>query len=219
MNKKNKKVYGVGINDYAGTVSILYNQYGEKRIKRYYNTWRKMLERCYSTALHKRRPSYTGCQIYKPWLVFSNFLKWCLDWELKHGSTDNQQLDKDFLGNGKLYSPNTCCFLPNFWNSLFLSSSVVRGQYPQGVCWDKKDKRFVAQINLNCKRKHLGYFNTPKEACQIYLVVKYHHIERMILKYPEFSYAHEGARRQMKELIHSECERYNLDESQVYTSI
>lgn len=34
----------------------------------------------------------------------------------------------------------------------------------KGVCWRKDAKRWVAKINVNCKRLHLGYFDTAAEA-------------------------------------------------------
>tara|TARA_B100001093_G_C26334761_1_gene803398 strand:+ start:102 stop:659 length:558 start_codon:yes stop_codon:yes gene_type:complete len=37
-----------------------------------------------------------------------------------------------------------------------------------GVVWDKKYKKFKAQIKINKKVKHLGYFKKEKEAAQAY---------------------------------------------------
>jgi hypothetical protein len=38
----------------------------------------------------------------------------------------------------------------------------------KGVCFDKRVNKFVAQIRLNGKRKHLGYFQTASEASEVY---------------------------------------------------
>lgn len=217
MRKKNKKVCGVGINDYDKSICITHN--GKKRYFRPYEIWKQMLRRSNSETFYIRRPTYRGCQIDPLWLRFTIFLKWFNDWESKYGSTENQQLDKDYLGNGKLYSEKTCCFLPSNWNNLFIDHGLKCGAYPQGVYWKKNKKKFHSTIKNFNKSIHLGYFNTLQEAAGTYLIAKYHYVERIISEYPELSYAHEGARRQMKELIHNECERWNLDESQIYSSI
>jgi hypothetical protein len=39
---------------------------------------------------------------------------------------------------------------------------------PTGVCWFKRDKKYKAQIDINGKRKHLGYFSTPEAASEAY---------------------------------------------------
>ena len=79
-----------------------------------------MLQRCYRND--ERYKSYRGVEVAEEWHNYSNFLKWfnaqiydssCIgEWKL--------QLDKDLLSEGgkKIYSPETCCFLPNSINSL-----------------------------------------------------------------------------------------------------
>ena len=41
-----------------------------------------------------------------------------------------------------------------------------------GVCWNKKDKRWKAQICVNKKVNFLGYFDTPEEAHEAYKTAK-----------------------------------------------
>jgi hypothetical protein len=38
----------------------------------------------------------------------------------------------------------------------------------KGVCWDKINQKWVAQIRLNGKSKHLGLFDTPEAAHRAY---------------------------------------------------
>jgi hypothetical protein len=42
----------------------------------------------------------------------------------------------------------------------------------KGYCWDKKSKKWKAQIKVNYKAKHLGFFNTEAEARYAYLEAK-----------------------------------------------
>lgn len=39
----------------------------------------------------------------------------------------------------------------------------------KGVCWDKRDKKWRANIKVNGKFKSLGYFNCPIEASKRYI--------------------------------------------------
>ncbi len=38
----------------------------------------------------------------------------------------------------------------------------------KGVCWGKKDNKWVAYIKFNGRQKHLGSFNDEKEAARAY---------------------------------------------------
>jgi hypothetical protein len=73
---------------------------------------------------------------------------------------------------GKLYSPSTCCYIPQWQNSLFTDCGKIRGEWPQGVNFHKRDKRFRAQLRVNGRIKPLGYFDTPEEAYEAYVNAK-----------------------------------------------
>ncbi len=83
-------------------------------------------------------------------------------------------LDKDLLIKGnKVYSEDTCVFLPVEINSLLTKSIASRGEHLIGVSWHKKGKSFVAQINKNKgKQEKLGYFKTELEAFNAYKQAK-----------------------------------------------
>jgi hypothetical protein len=83
----------------------------------YYRKWFNMIRRCYDTN-YLYRHTYQDVSVCDDWLTFSNFRSWMMgqDWE-------NKALDKDLLGDGKLYSPNTCCFLPQSINNFLLTYS------------------------------------------------------------------------------------------------
>lgn len=42
----------------------------------------------------------------------------------------------------------------------------------RGVSWNKSSKKWVSQIVIKRKKKHLGYFNTAEEASEVYLKAK-----------------------------------------------
>lgn len=75
-------------------------------------------------------------------------------------------LDKDILIKGnKIYSPNTCIFVPQKINSLFTKRNSVRGEYPIGVTYSKKNHKFEPQVQ---GRGWLGYYDTPEESFEVY---------------------------------------------------
>lgn len=156
-------VYEVAINDSNYQVSIK-DYINGKRVEiwrcKFYQTWKGVIERCYSSKQYKRGPSYLGCKVCKEWLTFSNFKKWMeqQDWEGKH-------LDKDLLGDGKLYSPDTCCFLPRNINMFIRDSRKKEARLPLGVTFNKRHKKYAAQgKSLDHKTVFLGYYSNPEAA-------------------------------------------------------
>ena len=142
-----------------------------------YLLWIDIFNRCYSDYQLERRPSYKGCTIDEKWHDFQNFAKWCD--EHKYSGL-GYQLDKDILVQGnKLYSPETCCFVPREINMLFTSAAKARGKYPQGVHYYKPLKKYKAIIRTHGNHENLGYHNTPEEAYSVYKYRKEVHVKEM----------------------------------------
>ena len=167
-------VHGVGIND--ADYEVTRYEYvivdGRKKQKRiwicpYYQTWKGMLGRCYSTKYQDTRPTYKGCSVSEEWLTFSNFRAWMekQDWE-------GMQLDKDLLFEGnKVYSAETCVFITREVNSFTTDCGASRGEWSIGVCWDKVAGKFRSSCRnpLTKKQETLGYFICEEEAHQAWL--------------------------------------------------
>lgn len=164
-----KKVFGVGINDYNGKVRI-----GENKIKSY-QVWQSILERCYSEKCQNKNPTYIGAAICDEWLLFSNFKRWFdtnYPDELARELDIRFEIDKDLLsGESKIYSPNTCIFLPKKVNSFMTNKKSSNSSGYIGVLWDKKREKWRAQINeFNTgKHVHLGYFVNIEDAGNVYV--------------------------------------------------
>lgn len=146
-----------------------------------YATWHNMMERCYSDSFHEKRPNYIGCSVASEWHDFQDFA----DWFHNHvDSGKGYSLDKDILIQGnKVYSSETCCFVPIALNNLILSRKRSRGIYPQGVCFDKNKKAFTSSLKINGKSKHLGFFECPEKAHEIYVVAKENYVKSKALEW------------------------------------
>ena len=159
-------VYGVGV---TGTK---YPSKVNGVITKEYKLWQNMLERCYSDALKKRCPTYEGCEISDKLKSYEYFYEWCH----KQIGFGNQgwHLDKDLLIKGnKVYSEDSCVFIPQEINKVLTKRTTSRGEYLIGVSWHKTHKAFVARVNKNKgKQEHLGYYKTELEAYNAYKIAK-----------------------------------------------
>ena len=163
-------VFGVGV------VGTKYPISEGGRNAKEYTLWQSMLERCYSEKYQKKQPTYEGCEVSDNFKSFEYFYEWCY----KQIGFDNDgngnpfQLDKDLLIKGnKVYSENSCVFIPREINSLLTKRTALRGEHLIGVCWSNTNKAFMAQVRKNKgKSEHLGFFNTEIEAFNAYKVAK-----------------------------------------------
>ena len=137
-----------------------------------YELWQNMLERCYNDAFKKKNPTYIGCEVSDNFKSYEYFYEWC-NKQIGFGMADFE-LDKDLLIKGnKVYSENTCIFIPREINSLLTKNTALRGEYLIGVCWHKRDKAFMAKVGKSKgKRENLGYFKTEIEAFNAYKTAK-----------------------------------------------
>lgn len=176
--KPKKLVHGVGNNDAdyvtqkLETIGYVDGKQKQKLVWScpYYQSWKRMLERCYSTKMQERYPNYKGCSVSEEWLTFSVFKMWMegQDWEGLH-------LDKDLLFEGnKIYSAETCVFVTPLVNTFTSDCGASRGDWLIGVCWDKTAGKFKSSCSnpFTKERKHLGYFTCEQEAHQAWLTRK-----------------------------------------------
>ena len=116
-------VYGVGItgNKYPTKVK-------DKDLKEY-KLWNGMLERAYSPRYHNINPSYAECSVSENFKSYEYFYEWCQ--KQKGFRNEKWHLDKDLLIKGnKLYSEDTCVFLPHEINIALTNRKKLRGELP-----------------------------------------------------------------------------------------
>lgn len=132
--------------------------------------WRHVIIRASSASYKEKFPTYKDVTVCDEWHNFQNFAEW-FEQNYNPETMQGWHLDKDILVKGnKVYSPETCCFVPKEINFLFTNRKNQRGSYPIGV--RPKGDKFQARINIFRKSKCLGVFNTPEEAFQAYKTAK-----------------------------------------------
>lgn len=141
-----------------------------------YKCWYKMMKRCYDPYfLNKdRNVTYINCFVCEEWHNFQNFAKWYED-NYYEVEGEKMELDKDILVKGnKIYSPNTCIFVPVAINKLFNRHKGGRGRYPIGVSYNKYNESLYVYCHKDSRQEYLGCFslNKPFQAFYTYKVFK-----------------------------------------------
>lgn len=154
-NRKRKLIYGVGVND----IDFVVNDRGNKRPS--YTYWHSMLKRCYDPIEHKNYPRYIGCTVIDDWKYLSKFEDW-----FKTQNWYGRQLDKDLLFiNNKLYSPDTCVFIPSRVNGFLTDRSRFMSAYGTGISiLPSGNFRAVCNDPYTNKRVNIGTFETVEDA-------------------------------------------------------
>lgn len=183
MRNSNKLVQGIGFkgNDYP-------TYGGEKQLKEY-SLWCSMLFRC--TDKHwASRPTYIGTTCAENFKSYTFFYGWCqtqIGFNLKDENGRGWHLDKDILTRGnKVYSEDTCVFVPQRINLLLTKREASRGEYPVGVYWNTGNRKYIARCSCGAsKMTYLGSFNTPQEAFLAYKTFKEALIKEVANEYKE----------------------------------
>lgn len=172
-------VKGVGICD-------IYTKESGKDDKEY-RLWCGILERCYCEKFHAKKPTYIGCTIHDDWKLYSNFKQDITDIpNFDKSITCGWALDKDILQKGnKVYSKDTCCFVPTQINSLLISNKKVRGDLPIGVQKVERNNKFAACISRYDKNITLSVHDCHIEAFLAYKQAKEEYIKEIAHKWKD----------------------------------
>lgn len=139
--------------------------------------WKHMMDRCYKEGYSSCY--YKNVEVCKEWYNFTTFKKWFQ----KH-YVESFELDKDILQKGvtnKIYSPDTCVFLPKEINCAIITHTNKYG-LPNGIrpCGNKFESR-VKHKNKAIRKT----FDMLEEAIEFYSYNKSKIIESLIEKYKD----------------------------------
>ena len=148
-----------------------------------YIIWYGMLRRCYDPKFQEKRPTYKGCEVEEYLLNFQHMCEW-LEENYYEVPGERMHLDKDILCKGnKVYSRETCIFVPQTINSLFVKSDKIRGDSPIGTTPRESGHHQVHCNNGYGESICLGTYNTKEEAFQVYKQYKEKVIKEVIDSY------------------------------------
>lgn len=167
-----RSIYGIGYlgeGDYKVSKNLKHT--------RIYDTWHHMLQRCYDKKWHEKYPTYKDCSANEEWYNFQNFAEWDNDnFYIVEGQ--RMCLDKDILvKHNKIYSPDTCIYVPQTINKLFTKNDKNRGESVIGTSPLENGKYQVHCSLINpktgkSKYEHLGCYETQEKAFKIYKYYK-----------------------------------------------
>lgn len=170
-------VYGVG---FMG-IGEFKSKDENGKTRKCYDTWNSMHTRCYSSKYHEKHPTYKNCKVCKEWNNYQEFAKWDNENYYEVGN-EKMTLDKDILCKGnKVYSAETCVYVPNSINVLFTKRDNERGDCPIGV--NKHGNKFEAWLSKGNERIYLGIYDTVEEAFLAYKKAKEAYIKEVAEKY------------------------------------
>ena len=172
-----------------------YYEYPNKARQKAYAIFIGIYNRCYKKddSVHD---CYDGATICQEWLDNPELF---VDWYLKNYYSvkeESMAVDKDLFGNGSLvYSPKTCCILPQTINTMLSNSKkhnnpnyVTAANLPLGVRYDEKKKVYYGEITPfgHDEAIILTEWSTAEEAFAEYKIIKKSDIIIMAIKYKNY---------------------------------
>ena len=124
-----------------------------------------------------------------------SFVKWYWEHYYYSGGGESMAVDKDLFGGGShIYSPETCCILPQGLNTLlsnckkpYYNGKTPETSLPMGVRYNGKDKKYYGEIRLSGTDEQikLSEWDTPEEAFEEYKTFKQADVLISVLKYKD----------------------------------
>jgi hypothetical protein len=167
-NNNRRSVFGVGYIGYGKHKASIKSKH-----TKCYSIWRGMLQRCYY-QYKDFNVSYKDVVVCQEWHNFQNFAEW-----FEENYIDGWQLDKDLLSTGyKVYSPITCCFIPQEINCLIKEQKKTAGTV-------RVKDRYKSQIGKNKVHNHIGSFDSLEDANKAYKEEKKKYILNIAEQYKD----------------------------------
>lgn len=211
-----KLIYGVGVNDSPYPTEPDKTVNGRTINSRkcpYFVLWKGILRRCYTSSVNEN-PTYIGCTVDERWHSFMAFKTW-MENQKQHVLWLEEsdlpvkerkikfQLDKDLLGNGKLYSPDTCVLIPSTLNSVLSHQRDSTKNLPLGVGWVASRLKYRSYIMIDNKYKSLGYYENVSVAHKAWQNAKCTNILRLLEGYEDQPYADQRIVQSLRKVVNN----------------
>lgn len=164
-----------------------YGEYGIGYRTRAGLLWGSILARCkVGGSVQKRLPSCVGNS--NGFKDFQEFTTWAtLQYGYLHKDVNGKfwQLDKDLMVFGnKVYSAETCIFVPHRINTLLTTPFSIETNCPIGVYWDKIECKFISSCRdgTGGRQIYLGSFDCKFEAHKAWQMFKVQIIQQFIVQ-------------------------------------
>lgn len=155
-------------------------KYEEELVKLAKQRYNSMMNRCYGNkGTLQQENTYGDCYVCLSWRKDKQkFIDWFILNYYEIDGSYNMNLDKDILVKGnKIYSPKTCCIVPNNINTIISTTHKSlnnKSKLPIGVKYDKTRNKYYSTISNIFYEQHnnyilnnkitLPYRKTPEEA-------------------------------------------------------
>lgn len=180
-SKGGKLVRGIGVNDADYPVFL---RLGDGKVWQcpIHRSWSNILTRCTSEDgkysyeySENHNGTYVGVTICEEWKSFMKFREWALErnWEGNH-------VDKDIIGDGTHYSPETCDYVPSTINMI-----LHRKKKGSKCLWGVVKEGYKYKATIKCEGKVYAcqIFRDEFSAHQFYQKNKVEVIRLMAEKY------------------------------------
>jgi hypothetical protein len=144
-------------------------------------------EHAYSVIIAKMticgKKFYEDVTVCPDWHRRSNFNIWYDSQLVLQPRLAECDLEKDILiPDNKVYCPEACIFVPDWFNLQFIERNKDRGAYPMGATAFKGG--FVSNIGdgSGVYKKHLGFFRTPEASHKAWQIAKIEKLEQALIK-------------------------------------
>ncbi|MNQ57396.1 hypothetical protein D3C85_715520 [compost metagenome] len=154
--------------------------YSKKTHLKEYQLWMGLINRTYCGDFHVKYPTCVGTTVSENWHNFQEFAEWC-QWQKGFKNTQ-WELDKDLLSfNSKVYSSETCCFIPKALNialQINCSRDILPGVY-------KTDSGYRVTIGSGCTKE------SKRFKCEVDAFMWYYEKKDRLMKQYAYEYANE----------------------------
>lgn len=148
-----------------------------------------LVDRIYSDMMARcgnvNYENYCDFKVCEEWKNDRNsFYEWCFK-KLYNCEIDTLELDKDLFSKGeKIYSPDTCCFLPKKINIAITCKCTKSSMLPTGISIYYSGG-YIATVQ-NGSRRVSKTFRNLDDACEFYVSTKERYIREMAGFYKEY---------------------------------